>query len=131
MINAYIGSIILKLVIDTGSAYNIFSKKDLEHLESNTIQWNHQRLVGLGNGELQVQAGTVFDLQVGDQICEPMKTLFSDDSRMQMLCPGQDVDGILGYEYLKQVIMIVDFKRKIVSFRKIFESAAHELANKR
>jgi hypothetical protein len=117
VINVNIGSIILKLIIDTGSAYNIFRKKDLDNLTSNTIKWDNQRLVGLGNGELRVQSGTVFDLEVGENICAPMKTLFNDDSRMQMLCPGQAVDGILGYEYLKQVTMTIDFRSNTVSFR--------------
>ena len=130
IINANIGSIILKLVIDTGSAYNIFRIKDLEHLEANTIQWDHQRLVGLGNGELNAQAGTLFDLEIGNRVCEPMKTLFCNDNRMQMLCPGQTVDGILGYEYLRQGVMTIDFKRNEVSFRENNELLNSEVVRK-
>jgi hypothetical protein len=128
VINVSIGSIILKLIIDTGSAYNILRKKDLGNLTSNTIKWDNQRLVGLGDDEVRVQAGTVFDLQVGEKICNPMKTLFSDDSRMQMLCPGQSVDGILGYEYLKQVTMTIDFRSNTVYFQNHSNAMKDEVA---
>jgi predicted aspartyl protease len=130
VIRATIGSVSLNLIIDTGSAYNILRKKDLGKLASNTIKWDHQRLVGLGKGELKVQAGTVFDLQVGEKICEPMKTLFSDDGHMQMLCPGQSVDGILGYEYLKQVTMTIDFKKNTVAFHDHDDLLKNRIAKK-
>lgn len=130
VISVNIGSKKLKLIIDTGSAYNILRKSDLGALEANTIQGDQQRLVGLGQGELKVGAGTIFDLEVQGKVCAPMKTLFSDDQHIQMLCPGQSVDGILGSEYLKQVKIVLDFKRKTVTFFDQDDLEERDLAKK-
>ena len=59
-----------------------------------------------------------------------MKTLFNENHRMQMLCPGQSVDGILGYEYLRQVKMTIDFKRNTITFHENNQSFMNELATK-
>ena len=59
-----------------------------------------------------------------------MKTLFSDDRYIQMLCPGQAVDGILGTEYMKQVKMLLDFKRNTVTFYKRDDISKGDLAEK-
>ncbi len=110
IIQAYVGSEKLKLIIDTGSAYNVFGSSYLKKLDEEMMQWDRQMLVGIGEGQSRVEAATIFNLEVGNKICSPMRTLFHDDRRISRLCPGRSVHGVLGYEYLSQVLLSIDFK---------------------
>jgi hypothetical protein len=116
VISASVGAIDLNLIVDTGSALNILGKNDLDNLGSKLIEWDKQSLAGLGTKAVKAETGTVFDLEIGSIKCDPMKTLFSLDTHVQALCPGRSVDGVLGYEYLKQFCMTINFKDRIISF---------------
>jgi predicted aspartyl protease len=129
VINARVGSIDLNLIVDTGSALNILSKNDMEKLNSKLIEWDKQRLAGLGKAEVRAEAGTVFDLEIGAMKCEPMKTLFSFDEHIQALCPGRSVDGVLGYEYLSQVCMTINFKERTISLINLNNSQNFDLSD--
>ena len=119
IIYALVGSKKLKLIIDTGSAYNIFRKSYLEYLSDKMISWKTKTLVGIGVGEQRQETATVFGLEIGNEFCTPMKTLFLDGRRLSQLCPGQSVDGVLGYEYLSQVKFTIDFRNRWIFIDKL------------
>ncbi|NND32426.1 MAG: hypothetical protein HKN76_07520, partial [Saprospiraceae bacterium] len=113
------------------SAPNILGEECLKNIAANSIKWDKQNLAGLGKKEIKTDAGTIFDLEIGEIVCQPMKTLFCEEKKFQSLCPGQTVQGVLGYEFLKQVHTTINFKEKTFAFRNVNSARNSDLAAKR
>lgn len=130
VIRTTIGSQYFNLIIDTGSAFNILRKTDLDITSLSIIDGEGQRLAGLGQAELKVEAGTILDLEVDGKVCAPMKTLFKDDLQLHLPGPIRKVNGVLGSEYLQQVILVIDFPRRLAAFLDHSGQLKNNLVNK-
>lgn len=111
-ITAYIGDERLNLTIDTGAEINLMDKKYLEKLESYLAGRNEKYLGGFGKASQKVVTGKLSQIQIGTNHCEPMNTMFTSMTELNIHVPGPTVDGIIGYEFLSQFCVAINFKKQ-------------------
>lgn len=108
-IKAQIGEVRLRLLLDTGSEMNVLRKSLIKKIQENVVRTDTKRLVGLGSSGLEVPVFQVSNMVAGTLSCQPMKIYF-------LFNPCQELfyDGLLGYEFLCQFKITIDFRRKMI-----------------
>lgn len=109
-----IGGRSLSLGLDTGAGINLLDEALLPHLESHFIHHGSSDLAGISGEYYKLKKVKIRSAQVGKLYCEPMKTLFTPLSQFQKIAKEQNMhlDGILGYEFLQQFRVAINFPKK-------------------
>ena len=113
-IEVSIGSKAYKFGLDTASEYSVMHEKWLPSVE--THLFNKRMVVsrGISATEKSVLSGKVGDLAVGTLKCYPMSTLFTDMGTINRNLAGANLDGLLGFDLLRQFKVVIDYDRKEV-----------------
>ena len=115
VIKASVNGVILKLYLDTGAEFNLIDKKINKRAMKNFTAAKQVIMVGIGNKKLEATAGIMNDVQCGHQFNSTMNTILTNmddiNSSFQV-----NVDGVLGYEFLKQRIIMINYQKKMLYF---------------
>ncbi len=117
IIKAQVGQIDMKFMIDTGAEINILHEKYEEKLQDYINGSEDVRLKGLGKKIKTGVAGKLSQIKIGGYDCQPMKALFISMNHLNQNVSGPLIDGILGYEFLKQFLVTINFKKRKLYFR--------------
>ena len=101
-------------VLDTGAGMTIITPELADKLEVRRDEANDQA-VGAG-GRVQVQFGTLKSIAVGETRLEELKVGIMDLQIISKACET-DLDGIVGYNFLKDFQVLIDYPNQTVTFR--------------
>lgn len=115
ILQASLGGRRLQMALDSGAEYNLLekrvSKKVLAHFEAGAPL----QLTTASAENIKVHSGTLHRLNCGPFENLSMRTLLINmDSITKSV--GIKIDGILGYEFLKQMAIAVNYKKKKLYF---------------
>lgn len=101
-----------RFVLDTGASLTIISPELAQTLDI-TLE---QPQVGLGaGGGVEVRIGTVRSVSIGETRQENVKVGVMD-LRGIAAAVGSEIDGIIGYNFLSNYRVMIDYPRLAVSF---------------
>ena len=111
LINAEIGGKKLKFCFDTAAEINVIDQnvpnKVLESMEIT----DRILLSGASSNQVEVFAGVMKEVTIQETTISPMRTIMTDMSNMQTGY-GYPIDGMLGYEFITQGRLIINFRKK-------------------
>lgn len=107
----------LKFTLDSGAELNLLDRlagrKVLEHFE--VIK--RVKMLGVGEKQVEVLAGKLYDVKFGTQINPPMGTLLTNLDEMNEQFHSS-LDGVIGIEFLVTRRTLINYKRKKLFFFK-------------
>ena len=105
----------LKFSLDSGAELNLLDRrikrKVLDHFEIR----KRVKMSGAGQQEIEVVAGTLYEVTCGNQYSKGMRTLLTSLTQMNGNF-GVRVDGVLGYEFLSTRRTLINYKKKKLFF---------------
>ena len=106
----------LSFVLDTAAEVNQINKSVGKLALKNFIPSQRLKLSGASGKEIEVLAGKLHRVKLNDHIYfGPMYTILTNLSRMKHAF-GVEVDGIFGYEFLKQKRTIINYQKEKLYF---------------
>ena len=112
VIEASLGSLPLRFMVDTGAEINLVDKNYRMEMERYLKSGNVKQLITFKKTPKTSISLYLTNLQVGNYFCTPMKTIFTSLYNWNSALPGRNIDGILSYEFLSQFQVMLNFKRK-------------------
>lgn len=111
-IEVRIASVAFKFGLDTASEYSLMHEKWLPFVEA--VLFNRRTVVsrGISATKKTVTSGKLGSLKVGSLSCYPMSTLFTDMGTINRNLAGANLDGLLGFDLLRQFKVLIDYDRK-------------------
>lgn len=114
VIQATLGQETLNLMIDTGAEYNLIDKKHNELLQVYLSNPTERLISSFAKTDKKVVAGKLAGMRIGANNCQAMNTFLMNLSDLNRTLPGPKIDGILGFEWLKQYKVSINFKQREV-----------------
>lgn len=107
-----IASVAYKFGLDTASEYSLMHEKWLPSVEA--ILFNRRRVISRGISATQktVTSGKLGSIEVGGLSCYPMSTLFTDMGTINRNLAGANLDGLLGFDFLRQFKVVINYDQK-------------------
>ncbi|WP_194977166.1 retropepsin-like aspartic protease [Aquiflexum lacus] len=102
----------LKMILDTGASANVMDIQEINHIGSGSSRVREVSMAGFGKNIIQVKSSKVNEWMVGNLPCPPMKTLFVTLNQLNQNNWGNRVDGILGYNFLCNFRVSINFRKK-------------------
>ncbi len=102
----------LRMSLDSGAGANLIDEKEIDFLSSSLLPVREGSMASFGQNAISVKSLTVEKLMVGNLSCPPMKTLFVSLDHLNQSQWGIKVDGILGYEFLSNFRVAINFRKK-------------------
>ena len=112
VIEAEIGTFTLRLSVDTGAEINLLAQNHFESLQLYQLGSKTTALGDFGKTARVSQATTLSGFKVQQIPCDPMKTAFAPIDHLNRFVGGKEIDGILGYEFLNQFRVGINFKKQ-------------------
>ena len=97
----------LKLGLDTGAAVNLLDANLLKHIPSFEAAKKEEQLHGAGSKSLSVPYGRLPQTTISNTEFKNMRVVWSDIRSIKQVLG--EMDGLLGYEFLKKRQMAVSF----------------------
>ena len=119
VVEARVNSARLDLVLDSGAELILIDRHVNRRVLDNFEIIKRVNLIGVGNKDVEVLAGVLKEVHCGNQYSEKMNTLLTslDDINTSF---NVDVEGVLGYEFLKKRRVLVNYqKRKLYFFNQV------------
>lgn len=114
-ISAHIEGQSLKLGLDTGAEINFLDKKKWSSLQAYLFNFESGYYRTVSRKISKTKAARLRNLQFGELLCFPMRTMAMDMLNINSQIPGANLDGLLGYEFLKQFSKVtIDFKNRLL-----------------
>jgi hypothetical protein len=108
--------------VDSGAEINLLDKTIMDKNPAQIKQLG-QRTIGGFSKSIQTKSLYVTTgLEIGETICQPMRTMLSDLSHMNASRLGSQIDGILGYEFLSQFVVSFNYRKRELSISKASKS---------
>ncbi|WP_373495063.1 hypothetical protein [Aquiflexum sp.] len=101
----------LKMSVDSGASANVMDIQEIDQ-NSSTKRVAQQSLASFGPKEVSVKSQIIENLMVGNLLCPPMKTLYVNLDHFNKSQSGIKVSGILGYEFLSNFRVAINFRKK-------------------
>ena len=106
----------LSFVLDTAAEVNQINKSSSKTALKSFIPSQRLKLSGASGKEIEVLAGKLHRVKLNDQIYfGPMYTILTNLSKMKHAF-GVEVDGVFGYEFLKQKRTIINYQKEKLYF---------------
>jgi len=102
---------LLKMSVDSGATANVMGIHELNMQHDEFMQLTEQSLIGWGSKKVIVKSRKIENIRVGNHSCPPMKTLFVNLQHFNNSHKGKKVDGILGYEFMSNFRVAINFKK--------------------
>lgn len=112
IIRAQAGQHCLMLGLDSGASACVMDENFMEKLNGCFQVFDKTTLTSFGNDRTEVPYSQLNNLLVGKLPCPPMKTLFVSMAHFNQYVQGQQLDGILGYDFLSQFRVAINFRKK-------------------
>lgn len=103
---------LLKMILDSGASANVMDTGEINRLNSGSLSLKTDSVASLGQEIVLVKSSKVDELRVGNLTCPPMKTLFVSLNQLNQNHWGIKVDGILGYEFLSNFRVAINFRKR-------------------
>jgi hypothetical protein len=110
-----VGEYEMDVALDSGAELNLvdrYVKKGV--LKHFTIK-KRVKLTGVENRKVEVVAGEMGNVQIGNVLCPPMRTLLTNLTDMNRSY-GTSLKGLIGYEFLGKRRTIINFKKQKLYF---------------
>jgi len=108
----------LKFGLDTAAEYNQLSKKVNKVVLKQFFPKRKLQLIGVSGKKIEVLAGKLYRVKLTDSVYfGPMQTVLTNFNKMNIAF-GTKLDGIIGYEFLKQQRTIINYKKEKLYFVK-------------
>ncbi|MBX2873048.1 MAG: retropepsin-like domain-containing protein [Saprospiraceae bacterium] len=114
LIGLHLGDIELKLTLDTGAEVNLFDNKYLDQLRAFIGQRRQHRLYSFGNEAREATFTSLSGVRTTKGEVAEMNTAFASLDHYNRHVIGPKTDGILGYEFLQQFRVAINFKKREV-----------------
>lgn len=101
----------LKMILDSGASVNVMDNRGTNLLDSSLKRSKLDSMAGFGEDIVSVKSLKVNELKVGNLSCPPMKTLLIPLDKLNQNQWGMRVDGILGYEFLSNFRVAINFRK--------------------
>lgn len=108
VINCAIGEHQLRVILDTGAGINVLKFKWKELLAANISQEKLTHVKSFNKHSVTSTSALVANFSLGEILYPPMRTFFSESNDLKL----RNIEGILGYEFLKQHLVSINFPRK-------------------
>ncbi|HMQ62073.1 MAG TPA: hypothetical protein PKE06_15470 [Flavilitoribacter sp.] len=118
------------LGLDTASEDNMISRNRRDELEPWLSDRGTKFFRGISREISEVESGYLSSVRIGDSFCGPMSTLFTDLSGINWNFSGPNIDGILGFELLRQYRVAINFKNKVIALSPYRTSILMDLVSK-
>lgn len=107
-----IASVLYRFGLDTASEFTLMDKKWYPFVKD--ILFNQRTVLarGITATTKRVTRGKLGYLEVGNLSCYPMSTLFTNMGNINRNLAGAKLDGLLGFDFLRQFKVLVDYRRK-------------------
>lgn len=116
VINALVGNKKLKFGLDSGAEFNQLNKTVNKKVLKSFVSFRRMYVMGMGNQKSEVLVGKLNDVKLKDSFdLMPMNTILINFDGM-FEAYGVFLDGVLGYEFLKQKRTIINYKKKKLYF---------------
>ena len=115
IVNGTINNVKVRLMLDSGAELNLIDRRVNRKVLDRFTIIKRVNLIGVGKKEVEVLAGTLSELQCGNQRCQSMNTLLTsmDDINSNF---GVSLDGVLGYEFLNDRRVMINYKKRKLYF---------------
>ncbi|MGU3376992.1 retropepsin-like aspartic protease [Chryseobacterium sp. M5A1_1a] len=101
-----------KMALDTGATINLINMKHFKNLETTIVDLKESNVNGI-SGKTTSKKGFIKHTKINNINYDNMMYCFDSSSLKNLNTKyGLGIDGILGYEFLKQNITVVDFISK-------------------
>ncbi|MCB0601394.1 MAG: hypothetical protein KDC28_09205 [Saprospiraceae bacterium] len=100
--------------LDSGASINVLDEHCNQDLRDFLVQSGKIRLIAFGSGGIIKEHAFIRNLPIALWILDPMETVISQLNDYNLRHPGKNSDGILGYEFLRQMTVAIDFRHKDV-----------------
>jgi len=110
-----VGQAELRFGLDSGAELNLIDRRVKRKVLDNFEIVKRVRMLGAGQNTIEVLAGSLKDVHIGQQQTDSMRTLLTSLSDMNVNF-GTRLDGILGYEFLSTRRTLINYKRKKLYF---------------
>ena len=107
----YLKGQFLQFGFDSGSATNILDLKKSAEFEDCMHLLGEIKLTGFGEATQTCMVAQICDIELGEIRCKPMKTLLLPLKKLNRVLPGPPLDGIIGYEFIRQYRTAINFKK--------------------
>jgi hypothetical protein len=111
-----IGGRNLVFCFDTGAETNVISSYSNKSVMNTLTITRRSALHGAGSGRSEVLYGKMNDFLLGDRQIEGMETIVSNLDALNEAY-GTKIDGMLGYNFMEQGILCINFVRKQFSMQ--------------
>ena len=116
VLNGSIGSKKLKFGLDSGAEFNQISKSINKRTLQSFTAFRRMFVIGASNRKSEVLVGKMNDIKLKDSLSlMPMNTVLTNFDGMYDAY-GVFLDGVLGYEFLKQKRTIINYKKEKLYF---------------
>ncbi|NRB47741.1 MAG: hypothetical protein HRU41_08695 [Saprospiraceae bacterium] len=111
-IEVRIASTSFKFGLDTASEFSLMDTKWLPLVED--LLFNRRQVItrGISAQTKSVLRGKLAQLEIGSLACYPMSTLFTNMSIINRNLAGAKLDGLLGFDLLRQFKVLVNYDHK-------------------
>jgi clan AA aspartic protease (TIGR02281 family) len=106
-------------VIDTGATMTVLSPEIARKLELDLSSDTKDTAHGAG-GQMQVSLVSLKSLRIGEAEAKDLKAAVMDLTSLKQIIG--DFDGVIGYNFLFQFRVMIDYPQKVISF----EPATHK-----
>lgn len=100
----------LQLGIDSGAGINLLSES-LKHQLTLSLTGGGN-VTGMNSKNENLEMAEIEAIKVGILSCQPMRTMFVPIEQFNKNSGRVDIDGILGYEFLSQFRIAINFYQK-------------------
>jgi len=101
-----------QFAIDTGTSTTAITPDLAKHLH---VAGTPMGAAATGGGQVDVTAGTLKSFQVGDAKVDKMDVVVADFFEMLSTAVGTKLDGIVGYNFLRQYKVVFDYPNELLS----------------
>jgi hypothetical protein len=115
VVEVQVNSVRLNMVLDSGAELNLIDRRVNRKVMDRFTIIKRVNLVGVGRREVEVLAGTLRDIKCGNQFDNKMNTLLTSMDEFNNVF-GVNVHGVLGYEFLKNRRVLINYKREKLYF---------------
>ncbi len=113
----------VRLGLDTGAEVNVVNERGSERLNGELLQQRQVAVWAVGDRPTVAKVRQLVNFQVGAVAYAPMATVTLPTLPFNNHLPGPRLDGILGYPFLSQHRIALNFEKHTITFRQLRKGA--------